>query len=135
MVGTVVAKRLRMSRDYRKLRVFDLADRLVLQTYRVSAGFPVTERYGLQAQIRRAAVSVAANIVEGSVRQTTGEWLNFLNIASGSATEAHYLAGVAGRLGFVEKREATGLEEGYSELSASLRAMSRALREKTALGG
>lgn len=122
-----------MSRDYRKLRVFVLADRLVLDTYRVSGGFPNTERFGLQAQIRRAAISVAANIVEGSARQSTREWLNFLNIAAGSATEAYYLANVAGRLGFVQEPSgATGLEQGYSELAASLRAMSRALRDKTA---
>jgi four helix bundle protein len=120
-----------MSRDYRNLRVFALADRLVLDTYRVTAGFPVAERYGLQAQIRRAAVSAAANIVEGSARQTTGEWLNFLNIASGSAIEASYMANVAGRLGFVEEHQASTLEHGYAELSARLRAMSRALREKT----
>ena len=122
-----------MSRDYRKLRVFVLADQLVLESYRVSVGFPNAERFGLQAQIRRAAVSVAANIVEGSARHTTREWLNFLNIAAGSATEASYLANVAGRLGLVEQREAAGLEQGYSELAAGLRAMSRALREKTAL--
>jgi len=122
-----------MSRDYRKLKVFDLADRLVLETYRVSAAFPDAERYGLRAQIRRAAVSAAANIVEGSARQTTGEWLNFLNIASGSATESYCLAHVASRLGFVEEREASVLERGYSELGASLRAMSRALREKAAV--
>ena len=52
-------------------------------------------------------------------------------IAAGSATEAYYLAHVAGRLGFMQKPEAAGLEPGYSELAASLRAMSRALREKT----
>ena len=119
-----------MSRDYRKLQVFVLADRLVLETCRVSADFPNAERYGLQGQIRRAAVSAAANIVEGSARQTTREWLNFLNIASGSATEAYYLANVARRLRFVEEQEATGLEKGYSELAASLRAMGRSLREK-----
>ncbi len=98
--------------------------------YRVSTYFPNAERYGLQAQLRRAAVSAAANIVEGSARQTTGEWFNLLNIASGSATEAYYLVHVARRLGFIEEREATGLEQGYSELAASLRAMSRSLREK-----
>jgi len=122
-----------MSRDYRRLHVYALADRLVLETYRVSAGFPTAERYGLQAQIRRAAISAAANIVEGSARRTTREWLNFLNIASGSATEAYYLATVAGRLRFVEEREATILEHGYSELAASLRAMSRTLRDKAAI--
>ena len=119
-----------MSRDYRKLRVFVLADRLVLETYRISGGFPAAERYGLQAQIRRAAVSTAANIVEGSARQGTREWLNFLNIASGSAVEAYYLAHVAGRLGYVTQQEATALEQGYSELAAGLRAMSQTLREK-----
>jgi len=120
-----------MSRDYRKLRVFVLADRLVLETYRASAAFPPGERYGLQAQIRRAAVSAAANIVEGSARHGTREWLNFLNIASGSATEAAYLVHVATRLGFIEGQEATALEQGYSELAAGLRAMSRSLRETT----
>ena len=122
-----------MSRDYRRLHVYVLADRLVLETVPRFAGFPTAERYGLQAQIRRAAISAAANIVEGSARRTTGEWLNFLSIASGSATEAYYLANVAGRLRFAEEREATILERGYSELAASLRAMSRTLREKAAL--
>ena len=119
-----------MSRDYRKLKVFVLADRLVLETYRVSEAFPAAERLGLQAQIRRAATCAAANIVEGSARHGTGEWLNFLNIASGSAVEAYYLAHVSGRLGFVEERESAALEQGYSELAGSLRAMSQALREK-----
>jgi four helix bundle protein len=120
-----------MARDYRKLRVFVLADRLVMDTYRLSAGFPRSERYGLQAQIRRAAVSSAANIVEGSARHTTREWLNFLTIASGSATEAYYLAHVAGRLGYVGEREAGAIEQGFSELAAGLHAMSRALRDRS----
>jgi len=54
----------------------------------------------------------------------------FLNIASGSATEAYYLAHVARRLGFVEEREASELEQGYSQLAASVRAMGRSVREK-----
>ena len=62
-----------MSRDHRKFRVFVLADRLVLETYSVTVGLANSERYGLQAQMRRSAISVAANIVEGSARQTTRE--------------------------------------------------------------
>ena len=52
-------------RDHTKLKVFELADRLTLSVYRHSATFPAVERYGLQSQVRRAAVSIAANIVEG----------------------------------------------------------------------
>jgi len=105
----------------------------VLDPYGVSAGFPKAERFGLQAQIRRAAISAAANIVEGSARETTREWLHFLNIASGSAAEVHYLTNVAVRLGFVDERQATSLEQGYLHLAASLRAMSRALRAQVAM--
>jgi four helix bundle protein len=78
--------------------VFTPADQLVIDVYRASVDFPASERYGLQGQLRKAAVSSAANIVEGPARRTQREYLNFLNIAAGSAAEARYLADVSGRL-------------------------------------
>jgi four helix bundle protein len=90
-----------MSRDHRKLRVFVIADALSIETYRITRGFPREERWGLQAQLRRAVVSTAANIVEGSARRTTADYLRFLNTAFASACEARYLLGLCSRLRFV----------------------------------
>jgi four helix bundle protein len=90
-----------MSRDHRRPRAFTFADEFVLSAYRETAGFPIEERYGLQSQVRRAAVSTAANIVEGSVRRSEADYLRFLEIALGSACEADYLLSLSRRLGFL----------------------------------
>jgi four helix bundle protein len=107
-----------MSRDYRKLRVFHQADSLVMDIYKRTKHFPREEIYGLQSQLRRGAVSSAANIVEGSARRGEGEYLNFLNIAAGSATEVRYLIDLCRRLGFIEQRDASDLETRYDQLIA-----------------
>jgi len=121
-----------MSRDHRKLQVFRRADALVLTVYQATKRFPAEERFGLQAQIRRAAVSAAANIVEGSARRTLAEYVNFLNIAAGSAAETRYLLDLASRLGLLLEAEATLLEGGYRELSASLCALVASLDPRDA---
>jgi len=119
-----------MSRDFRKLRVFQTADELLLRVYRSSSAFPPAERYSLQAQLRRAALSTSANIVEGSARRTTREYLHFINIAAGSATEARYLADVSRRLGYLPHEEGASLADRYTELTAQLQALLGALSAK-----
>jgi four helix bundle protein len=113
-----------MPRDHRKLRVFARADELVLRVYHATRALPVEERYGLTTQIRRAAVSVASNIVEGCARDTDKEYGRFINIAFGSAAEAHYLLSVARRLQMLTDDSCTKLENDYEAL---LRAMNKLL--------
>jgi len=120
-----------MSRDFRKLRVFQLADGLLMRVYRSSSAFPPAERFSLQLQLRRAAISTSANIVEGSARRTTREYLHFINIAVGSATEARYLADVARRLGYIPETDGADLVTRYTELSAQLQALLASLRPES----
>jgi four helix bundle protein len=116
-----------MSRDHRKLRVFQMADALVVPVYDASRGFPIEERYGLQSQLRKAALSVATNLVEGCARRTTAEYQNFVNIATGSAAETRYLIEVAMRLGYVIPRSGNPLLEKFDKLVGSLKALMNGL--------
>jgi len=109
-----------VARDHRKLRVFQQADALVIAIYKCTQGFSRDEMYGLQAQLRRGAVSTAANIVEGSARRGEGEYLSFLNIAAGSAAEVRYLIDVSRRLGFMRVPDAEGLDPQCARLVAGL---------------
>jgi len=73
--------------DYRKLRVWQAGKVLVVATYRVTERMPKDERFGLTAQIRRAAVSIVANLAEGAGRSGDREMMRFISIARGSAQE------------------------------------------------
>jgi four helix bundle protein len=119
-----------MSRDHRKLRVFTLADDLVPEVYRITAGFPAAERFGLQLQLRRAAVSSATNIVEGCARQTTREYANFLNIATGSSAEALYLLDLSVRLGFLRAEPCGDVLARCTELVKGLKALVNSLADR-----
>ena len=71
--------------------------------YRVSAGFPLEERYGLTSQIRRSSVSVPSNIAEGHARPTTRDYLRFLGISLGSLAEMETQLLLAHRLGYIDE--------------------------------
>ena len=111
-----------MGRDPWKLDVFTHAHALVLRVYPLTLRLPLEERYGLQSQIRRAAVSTPTNIVEGSVRHSDKHYLRYLENALGSACEVRYLMGLCIRLKILGKRESGVLIERYTAVVKGLSA-------------
>ena len=97
--------------------------------YRTTTGFPKEELFGLTSQIRRAAVSVPSNIVEGCARDSEAEYLRFLNIAFGSLRELRYQLSLSKRLGFLRNEDLSLLEPKIVETEKVLNGLIRALRD------
>ena len=88
--------------DYASLHVWRKAHQLALDIYQLSARLPRSETYGLQAQLRRAAVSIPSNLAEGTGRTTRRDFARFVSIAIGSANELHYQLLLTKELGYVD---------------------------------
>ncbi len=94
-----------MARDFKKIKAWQLADEMVIEIYKKTKNFPKEELYGLTSQLRRAAVSVPANIAEGSNREHKKEYLYFLYIAQGSISEVEYLLHLSKRIDYLNENE------------------------------
>src|SRR5688572_8551225 len=88
------------ARSFKDLIVWQKAHQFVLEVYRFTRNFPADERFGLTSQLRRAAVSVPANIAEGFPKRGTNDKVRFFNIAQGSLEEVHYYLILAKDLGY-----------------------------------
>jgi len=117
-------------RSYRDLEAWRLAVRLTKIVYRVSAGFPADERYGLTSQIRRAAVSIASNIAEGWGRGTTQDYIRFLRMARGSMYEVETQLLIARELGFVDDEKFGYSEGAIDEAGRVLGGLIRSIEKK-----
>jgi four helix bundle protein len=106
--------------DFKKLQAWQKAHRLVLETYAKTANFPREEQFGLTAQVRRAAVSIAANIAEGSSRSGEREFAQFLRVAAGSASEVEYFAILIADLSLLSGPDAAHIAEGAAEVRRML---------------
>jgi four helix bundle protein len=115
-------------RDHTKLRAFELADELVLLVYRQTRDFPREEQFGLTSQLRRAAISIASNIVKGCARQSIGDYVRFLEIAYGSAREVEYQVSLAHRLGYFSNESHAVLASTATETCKVLNGLIRSLR-------
>ena len=116
-------------RDHTKLRAFELADELALLIYKATKNFPKEEIYGLTSQMRRSAVSVPSNIVEGCARRSQSEYLHFLEIAFGSLRELHYQFSLSQRLDYYKKIDISNYESKFIETEKVLGSLIRALRK------
>ncbi len=104
--------------------VWQKAHQLVLDVYKLSNAFPATERFGLTSQVRRAAVSVPANIAEGFRKRGRNDKARFLNIAQGSLEEVRYYLILARDLGY---GETAPLRQNLEEVSKLLQAYTNAI--------
>jgi four helix bundle protein len=116
-------------RDHRNLRAYSLADELVLMIYKTTLSFPKEEMYGLSSQMRRAAVSVVSNIVEGSARESQSEYCRFLEMAYGSLKELQYQFDLAVRLTYTNGNDTAVILEKLIETEKVLSALFRSMRQ------
>lgn len=112
---------------YKKLTVYNRAHALTLLTYKITAQFPKEELFGLTSQMRRCAMSIPANIVEGYARRTPRDKLQFYFISRGSLTELEYFIDLSRELQYVTGQEYEQVKELRSEVGRLLNGFIRSI--------
>ena len=115
--------------DYKKLKVWYRSHLLVLYLYNIVNLFPKEEQFGLVSQIKRAASSIPANIVEGCGRNSNKDFAQFLNIALGSLNEITYFVLLAKDLEYINIEEYSKLTDECNEIKAMLISLIKKIRE------
>lgn len=116
---------------FQDLKVWQKTHQLVLDVYHLTRGFPDAEKFGLVSQMRRAAVSVAANIVEGTKRKTIADRCHFHVMAETSLEELKYYFILGTDLKFVPSSETQNFLSASREIGAMLNALNQALKKKS----
>jgi four helix bundle protein len=117
-------------RSYRDLTVWQDAMTLAETAYRLTSGFPKDELYGMTSQMRRASVSIAANIAEGHGREHTRPFIQFLRIAQGSLKELETHLLLAERVGLLTPEQTAEPIAQCTSLGKRLRSLIRSLQER-----
>lgn len=119
-------------RPHEKLDVWKKSVEMVTAIYEVTRTFPSDEKFGLVSQMRRAGVSIPANIAEGAARQTGKEFCQFLSIAQGSASELETELLIARNLGYVSQENYERVYQEINVIARMLVGLSRAVRNRNA---
>ena len=111
--------------------VFEMAHTLTLELYKITDNFPKNEQYGLISQIRRASASICANIMEGSHRNNSLEFRQFVGIANGSVGELKYYLLLSKDLSYIKTEKYEKLIDLLNSISKMLRSLSKSLKAKS----
>jgi len=117
-------------RNFKSIKAWKHADNLAIAVYSKTEFFPKEEMYGLTSQLRRAVVSVPANIAEGAGRGTLKEYLHFLYIARGSLSETEYLIHLSCKLKYLAKKDYEELTLLVTEVSKTLYGLISAVKKE-----
>lgn len=109
-----------MSHNYKELKIWTLGKQIAIDVYFLTKNFPSDEKFGLMAQLRRAAISIPSNIAEGSGRNNDSEFNHFLGIATGSAYELETQLIIAQEVSLIENEKAENTLEKVNELKKML---------------
>ena len=120
----------RQIKSHRDLNVWQLGMEITERVYELTRDFPSDERFGMVSQLRRAAISVPANIAEGNARSSTKEYLRFLAIAIGSLAEIETFLELALRLKYGQSNNIQRLVDLIGEERRMLRGLQRSLRAR-----
>ena len=117
-------------RPHEKLNVWKWAVELVVAVYKLTGSFPQHERFGLTSQIRRAAISIPANIAEGAARDSYKEFVHFLSNAQGSASELETEFLIAERLGYLDAKKYETIKSEIDSIGRMIFGLSQSIKRK-----
>jgi four helix bundle protein len=118
-------------RPHENLNVWKKAVDFVVEVYKTTEHFPKEERFGLTSQIRRASVSVAANIAEGAARKSPKEFSHFLSNAQGSASEVETELLISYRLGYLSRSQLLEYQTSLDSIGKMMNGLTRRLKQKS----
>ena len=117
-----------MTRNHKGLDVWNSSVEMAVEIYNLTILLPPEEKYGISAQMKSAAVSIASNIAEGAARGSKKDFIRFLNMAAGSASELDTQLEILLRIELLDKQLIFGIKEKLDKIGRMIQGLIRSLR-------